>query len=509
METIGYNFSYCICALVIVLLSYVFLFTRKDMRRRNSRLFLGVQIVQMAIITLNIVRMYLDNVPGRFPLPLRSVFDGIYLAAHQTLAPLITWYFISFTGMRHKMSKTARILYLMPLVCLSYLTIIIPQIRQYMYSYDENLVFHLGPAYIWTVPMGGMFYCVVIAYVAIRSRHRLSREQKNAIVFLIIFCSTPSFVQNIWMPTQQFSVFFEAVGIFVVLLTIDNQNWVYHSATQTYNRLTMQRHLEGDIEAGNTFDAVIVTISRKAYFEIASAGNEEFQLLMGTIGNYMKGLHGRPDVYYCERGTYVITLYNDSPWKASDLQAELKTRFSMTWTLTVGETDRQIHVPVRLTSVNVPGDADSIEKLFRLTDFPYDAETDEPLVVEAKTLVMAEQQYQEVMNSDDDAAEEKEEEYELPEELSSMMDDFTSHIRDLTPMEKKVMLCYMDGYEITDLPDLLNVTINTVRKHNRSIYHKLNVGSKEELMIYLDILDRCNRLEPIENALGKDNSSKD
>ena len=113
------------------------------------------------------------------------------------------------------------------------------------------------------------------------------------------------------------------------------------------------------------------------------------------------------------------------------------------------------------------------------------------------------------MNSDDDAAEEKEEEYELPEELSSMMDDFTSHIRDLTPMEKKVMLCYMDGYEITDLPELLNVTINTVRKHNRSIYHKLNVGSKEELMIYLDILDRCNRLEPIENALGKDNSSKD
>ena len=37
----------------------------------------------------------------------------------------------------------------------------------------------------------------------------------------------------------------------------------------------------------------------------------------------------------------------------------------------------------------------------------------------------------------------------------------------------------------------------------------LNTASKEELMIYLDILDRCNRLEPIENALGKDNSSKD
>jgi hypothetical protein len=59
----------------------------------------------------------------------------------------------------------------------------------------------------------------------------------------------------------------------------------------------------------------------------------------------------------------------------------------------------------------------------------------------------------------------------------------------------------MDGYDIADIPELASVTINTVRKHNRNIYSKLAIKSKEELMLYLDILQRCDMCDPIEEQL--------
>lgn len=450
----------------------------------------------------------MDSNPADYSVLARTTVQCIFTITHLSLAPLITWYFINFTGMNHNLGKGKRILYVIPFVCLTVLPVLIPPIRHYIFYYDASGAFHYGPYYFGTVPMGGLVYCVVIAYVAIKNLHRLSREQKNAIIFLIIFCSVPTFIQNNWMPTERFNIFLETVGIFIVLLTVDNQNWVYNEATQTYNRLTMQRHLQGDLDNRVVFKVLLITIDRSTYFKTATISNEEFQRVMASIGNYLKSLRGRLDIYYCERGTFAIPVYKDSPWNAEDLQDEVRRRFESTWPV-VMDVEREVKIPVRLTIVQIPENVKTLEELFRIADFPYDAESDKPLIVDAETMKMAEEQSNHVIVSDDDSDDLGDNVEGLPEELSAMMDDFTGHIAELTPMERKVMLYYLDGYEIADLPDRLGVTINTVRKHNRSIYHKLKVGSKEELMIYLDILDRCGRLEPIEKALGRDSIDSD
>ncbi|MGI6205593.1 MAG: helix-turn-helix transcriptional regulator [Anaerovoracaceae bacterium] len=501
-----YNYSYSVCALVIVFLSYYVLVTRKDMRRKNSKLFMAVLIVNTIAIITDIVCCIMDSNPAGYSVLVRTTVQCTFMISHLSMSPLITWYFINFTGMNHNMGKVIRVLFVLPFLFLTVLPVLIGPIRQNVFYYDASGAFTLGPYYFFTVPMGGLVYCIVIAYVAYKNFHRLSREQKNAIVFLIIFCSVPTFVQNIWVPTERFNIFFETVGIFMVLITLDNQNWVYHNATQTYNRLTMQRHLQGDLDNKVSFGVLLITIDRTTYFRAATMSNEEFQRLMASIGNYMKGLHGRLNIYYCERGTFAIPVYKDSPWKADDLEKELQRRFESTWTVFEEEEEgeKEIKIPIRLTFVRIPENVKTLDELFNIADFPYDAETDEPLVVSAETMKIAVDQFDQVILSDDNDDGSEENIEELPEELSEMMDDFTSHIVELTQMERKVLLYYINGYEIADLPDLLGVTINTVRKHNRSIYKKLRIGSKAELMIYLDILDRCGRLEPIEESLGED-----
>ena len=56
---------------------------------------------------------------------------------------------------------------------------------------------------------------------------------------------------------------------------------------------------------------------------------------------------------------------------------------------------------------------------------------------------------------------------------------------------------YIDGHEIADIPDLAFISMSTVRKHNRSIYEKLGVASRDELMLYIDLLRRCGRLSEL------------
>ena len=53
---------------------------------------------------------------------------------------------------------------------------------------------------------------------------------------------------------------------------------------------------------------------------------------------------------------------------------------------------------------------------------------------------------------------------------------------------------YVEGYEAADIPDMEFISINTVKKHNRSIYQKLEVASRDELMLFIELFRCCGRL---------------
>ena len=64
----------------------------------------------------------------------------------------------------------------------------------------------------------------------------------------------------------------------------------------------------------------------------------------------------------------------------------------------------------------------------------------------------------------------------------------------LSSAERRILQYYIDGHETADIPDLAFISIHTVKKHNRSIYQKLEVSSRDELMLYIELLRCCGRL---------------
>ena len=85
----------------------------------------------------------------------------------------------------------------------------------------------------------------------------------------------------------------------------------------------------------------------------------------------------------------------------------------------------------------------------------------------------------------------------LPPGMEDMFRHFAEKVKSLTSAERRILGYYIDGHETADIPDMAFISIHTVKKHNRSIYQKLEVASRDELMLYIELFRCCGKLEEL------------
>lgn len=85
----------------------------------------------------------------------------------------------------------------------------------------------------------------------------------------------------------------------------------------------------------------------------------------------------------------------------------------------------------------------------------------------------------------------------LPPGMEQMFRSFAQKAGTLSPAERRILNYYIDGHDIGDIPDLAFISIHTVKKHNRSIYQKLEIASRDELMLYIELFRCCGRLSEL------------
>lgn len=82
----------------------------------------------------------------------------------------------------------------------------------------------------------------------------------------------------------------------------------------------------------------------------------------------------------------------------------------------------------------------------------------------------------------------------LPPGMEDMFSGFAAKAKTLSSAERRILNYYIDGHDIAEIPDLAFISIHTVKKHNRSIYQKLEIASRDELMLYIELFRSCGRL---------------
>lgn len=76
---------------------------------------------------------------------------------------------------------------------------------------------------------------------------------------------------------------------------------------------------------------------------------------------------------------------------------------------------------------------------------------------------------------------------------SEILETFLENIKSLSPAERSVFNLYAEQYNAKEIADILYLSINTIKTHTKKIYMKMNVSSKEELLLYVEMLKEAGR----------------
>lgn len=85
--------------------------------------------------------------------------------------------------------------------------------------------------------------------------------------------------------------------------------------------------------------------------------------------------------------------------------------------------------------------------------------------------------------------------YEKAEEKlpSAVLHEFLENTKTLSPAEYSVFKLYVQGYNAKEIAERLCLSINTIKTHNKRIYMKLNVASRRELLLYVEMLKEAGK----------------
>lgn len=75
----------------------------------------------------------------------------------------------------------------------------------------------------------------------------------------------------------------------------------------------------------------------------------------------------------------------------------------------------------------------------------------------------------------------------------SLLEEFADRTKTLSPAERNVFNLYIQGYSAKEIADQLFLSINTIKTHNKHIFSKLNVASREELILYINMLKEIGK----------------
>lgn len=86
---------------------------------------------------------------------------------------------------------------------------------------------------------------------------------------------------------------------------------------------------------------------------------------------------------------------------------------------------------------------------------------------------------------------------EITPEMEAWFNEFSQRAASLTPTENSILQLFIEGCGLEEIAEKNYISVNTVKKHRTNIYRKLEIHSREELDLLIDMFRRADRLKDI------------
>lgn len=471
-----YNISFDICAIALTGMALYTLFYRRNHHNRFSRIFLILLLMHMVALITDIASSFTNSYPSATAPFFRDAMNYIFLAVHSSEAFVFLYFLIVDLEIGHTTHHYINILLLLPECCFILFPLLLNPWTHAVFYYDKTNHYVHGP-------MMYMIYGAVYLYLAlclgliIHKRERLTQRQYHTLLYLFLLSGIPVLIQSLFMPHQLIEMYFQALGFYGFLQLIDPIDQYYHPVTRIKNFQAMINDLSPYFVNQTSMYAIIIKISRLevlSFFSQTSDISHSYRLL---ITDWLSSLVKRGHCYDCEYGIYVLTTTEDPLSLCQTIQA----RMASPWQYR----HHTYQFSVQITPVQISEDIHSMDTFIHMVHIPYFHTKQGCVFQSVKDLARESKEFMTHQKP------------EIPYELQEALDTFLHGFATLTPAERSITDLYIHGHEIREIPDIACISVNTVKKHNKNIYHKLGIKSKEELLIYVDLFQRCGRIQDL------------
>lgn len=477
-----YNISFDICAGIITLLTLGGMIFGRDMGRRSNRIFFALLIMHLISVIFDIWSSVCNSYPFTYGIMLRDFTNYVFLGIHTSEAVVFLVFLLEQLEILDSLNKWQCVSVLLPEILMVLLPLALNPFFHCVFWYDTAGLYQHGSAMLLLYIGADLYMAACIVLVA-KNRNVFTSFQHRAAMMMMLVSVIPMLIQSILMPHQLIEIFFQALGLCGYLQSVENMDESRHLVTHAWNKHALTRDFMKECLNGEKLSVVIVKVSQVGAFMISSEESASFHRIRLSLTEWMQ-TNARQfgmKVYDCERGIYVLMKKGKDTAESCRLFTErVNIRFQKPW----GTDLQSVIFPTQICLTSFPNTEISAHDFFSMIIQPYFGSEEGVTYVEADKLFRMEDVEGKQVSG-------------IPPELKNSMDHFLSGISELSPAERKIFDLYVAGYEVNEMPEKAFVSINTVKKHNKNIYRKLGVGSREEIRLYVDLFYQYGRGEEL------------
>lgn len=358
---------YC-AALLVCLTSIAFTLFQKRTDLSHNKIFL---LMNYIVLINGVTCFLLESIAPLIHLnpvfyQLRYALELFYFIVHCALAPTLFYYVMNVTRTSLERPKYLKVLCIFPFI-LTELFVVLNPFTNYVYWYDDNLVFHRnwGENFIYVL---AVIYTVIAFAILMLSWNALRRRNRYAMIYFFALTLFGLIVQFINIDIKS-ELFCEALALVGLMITIENEDDRIDSETNVYNKNALKSDIKHLLVKKHYMNLLCLKITNiDMISKITGVSNSDE--IMTEVTNYLKTLVPRQLLYHTDENTMVLLQKHD-PYEKNNLDIidfaeNIYNRFQDDWV---------IHgFSIRLTPVimigDIPTQIHSLEDLIYMIDSP-------------------------------------------------------------------------------------------------------------------------------------------
>lgn len=328
-----YNISFDICAGIITLLALGGMIFGRDMGRRSNRIFFVLVMMHLISAIFDIWSSVCNSYPFSCGTLLRDFTNYVFLGIHTSEAAVFFIFLLEQLEIIDRLSRWQRIFVLLPEILMVLLPLALNPFFHGVFWYDAAGLYKHGSAMV-LLYLGADLYMVACIVLVAKYGNVFTSFQCRAAMMILFVAVVPMLIQSIFMPHQLIEMFFQALGLYGYLQSIENIDELRNPVTHAWNRHALARDFMRDLLDGEKISVVIVKVSQVEAFKMSSEGSAGFHRIRLSLAEWMHTNARKIGMkfYDCERGIYVLIRKGKDAEEFCRLFAErTEIRFQKPW----------------------------------------------------------------------------------------------------------------------------------------------------------------------------------